>query len=149
MVRMADMWMAPVCLRECFTALVQHVDACKTLDQLTDIFNILPDSVLTLAEYAAWEQQWQTQVVIMFEDVHTLLTSHDQLQRFRQLPFQALRAWAASDKLVVDSENSVAVAISWWYGGEQGSGSSKWQLKQLSRLLRVGQLTHGKKRPPC
>jgi hypothetical protein len=53
-----------------------------------------------------------------FNDVHALLTSHDQLQRILPLLYHtaAVKAWAASDKLMVDSENSVAVAIRWWYG---------------------------------
>jgi hypothetical protein len=115
------MWGAPACLQQCFTALSQLKQGELDVDGLAEIFILLPDSVSTLPNYTRWEVQLQTCVLHVFKDVYTVLTTYHLLQRFRQLPFQAVRAWAASDDLVADSENSVAVAISWWCGGEQGS----------------------------
>jgi hypothetical protein len=114
------------------------------VEELLSVLQWLPDSASVLPQYPALEEQLHAQVVSLFQDVHGLLTDCDQLQHFRKLPFQALCAWADSDELIVDSENSVAVAISWWYGGEQGSGSSNEQLEELSGLLRVTHLTLGR-----
>jgi hypothetical protein len=117
------------------------------VEELVSILEWLPDTVsdsaTALPQYPAVKRQLKEQIVSKFSDVHGLLIDHDQLQRFRQLPFQAVRAWAASDDLVVDSENSVAVAISWWYHGEVGSDASEEQLKELSGLLRVAHLSNG------
>jgi hypothetical protein len=131
-------------MHRCFAALAQLEVEKLDVEDLTAVLTWLPDSVYALPQYAAWEASWHTHIVKMFQDVHVLLTSFEQLQHFRHLPFVAVQAWAASDKLVVDSENSVAVAISWWYGGKQGSGASEDQLKQLSGLLRVVHLSHGR-----
>jgi hypothetical protein len=138
------MWGATACLQQCFTALYQLNKRKLEVDELAEICFWLPETVSTLPHFTHWEGQLQARVVRAFQGVHTLLTTYDQLQRFRQLPFQAVRAWAASDKLVIDSENSVAVAISWWCGGEQGSRASEEQLKELSGLLRVANLSNGK-----
>jgi hypothetical protein len=138
------MWGAATCLQKCFAALSQLNEGKLDVDELADIFCWLPDSATSLPSYSQWEAHVEARVVQVFQDVHNLLTTHKLLQRFRQLPFQAVRAWAASDKLVIDSENSVAVAISWWYEGEQGSEASEEQLKQLSGLLRVVHLSNGK-----
>jgi hypothetical protein len=143
MIRMADMWMAPDCVRKIFLALSQLRDAWQQPEVLSAVLSWLPDSSAS-PQYAAWDKEWKAHVTSMFQDVHAVLTNHDQLQSFRQLPFQAVHAWAASDKLVVDSENSVAVAISWWYGGDHGSRASEEQLKELSGLLRVTHLSNGK-----
>jgi hypothetical protein len=144
MSRVADMWGAAACLRKCFTALAQLNGGYQELQELIAILLWLPDSVQALASYANWEAQWQGSIVEWFNDVHALFTSHDQLQHFRQLPFAAVKAWASSDKLIIDSENDVAAAISWWYGGNQGSRASEEQLKELSGLLRVANLSPGK-----
>jgi hypothetical protein len=142
--RVADMWIAPRCLQTSLNALggLQGMQ----VEELVSILEWLPNTVsaTALPQYPAVKYQLEAQIVSKFSDVHGLLIDHDQLQRFRQLPFKAVRAWAASNDLVVDSENSVAVAISWWYGGEQGSEASEEQLKQLSQSLRVINLSTGK-----
>jgi hypothetical protein len=113
-------------------------------EELSAVLSWLPDSTSALPQYAAWEQKWQKHVISTFPDVHALLTSYSLLQQFRCLPFSAVRAWAASDDLRVDSENSVAVALSWWCGGQGGCDSSNQQLEELSGLLRVSKLSTGK-----
>jgi hypothetical protein len=107
-------------------------------EELLNMLSWLPDSALQQSA------ELQAQLTSTFQDVHGLLTDPEHLQRFRKLPYQAVRAWADSDKLVVDSENSVAVALSWWYGGDLGSQATEDQLKELSGLLRVKHLSNGK-----
>jgi hypothetical protein len=85
-------------------------------------------------------------LLYLFEDVHALLTNTTKLNLFCQLPYSAIKAWAGSDHLVVDSENSVAVALGAWVeaqAGPSGQGCSKEQKKGLSGLLRVKHLSHG------
>jgi hypothetical protein len=144
MCRVADMWGVPTCLQRCFNALSQLKEGKVDVDDLAEIYSWLPDSVTTLPSYSEWETQVQARVVQVFQDVYTLLTTHKLLQRFRSLPFQAVLAWAGSDKLVIDSENSVAVAISWWYGGEEGSQATEDQLEELSGALRLKHLSNGR-----
>jgi hypothetical protein len=125
-------------------ALTQLQGSWQQLEHLAPVLSWLPDSTSALPQYAAWEQKWQKHVSSTFQDVYALLTSNSLSQQFRCLPFSAVRAWAASDDLRVDSENSVAVVISWWYGGQEGCNTSKQQLEELSGLLRVRELSPGK-----
>jgi hypothetical protein len=113
------------------------------MDDLAGICSLLPDSVTTLPSYSEWQTRLQCCVVKAFPVVYALLTTYQQLQRFRKLPIQAVLAWADSDGLVVDSENSVAVALSWWYGGDLGSQATEDQLKELSGALRLKHLSNG------
>jgi hypothetical protein len=113
------------------------------MQALTDVLNVLPDSITTLPEHSTWVTKLDTALMQHFGDVHALLTSPDQLQIFRGLPFHAVRAWAASGELTVDSENSVAVALTVWAEGEQGSQCTEAQQKELSGLLRVRHLGTG------
>jgi hypothetical protein len=142
MCRVADMWGASACLQRCFTALTEAKEE-LVVNDLAGVCSLLPDSVTTLPSYSEWQTRLQECVVKAFPDVYTLTTTYDQLQRFRKLPFQAVLAWADSDKLVVDSENSVAVALSWWYGGHMGSQATEDQLKELSGALRLAHLSNG------
>jgi hypothetical protein len=142
MCRIADMWKATACLQVCFTALMQAEEELIVGD-LAGVCSLLPDSVTTLPSYSEFKTRLQQCVVKAFPDVYTLLTTHDQLQRFRKLPFQAVLAWADSDNLVVDSENSVAVALSWWYGGDLGSQATEDQVKELSGALCLKHLSNG------
>jgi hypothetical protein len=77
----------------------------------------------------------------LFADVHSLLTSPAKLTSFHQLPYAAIKAWAASDDLVVDSENSVVVALGSWVAA--AGNCSIEQRKELSTLIRVKHLTPG------
>jgi hypothetical protein len=79
-----------------------------------------------------------------FNDVHAMLTDGALLKKFLQLHFPLVSAWASSDDLVVDSENSVAVALTVWSKGRQGKESSHDQLEQLPGLLRVKHLSPSK-----
>ncbi len=107
------------------------------------MMNKLPDSISTLPEHSAWVNKINSALVNLFVDVHALLTSPEHLQLFRGLPFHAVRTWAANDALSVDSENSVAVALTVWAEGEQGSQCTEAQQKELSGLLRVRHLSTG------
>jgi hypothetical protein len=158
MCKVADMWGAPGCLLLCFRALAQSEGAPLELQGLPAILQLLPEAVKEVPEYDAWVQQCVKLLcegaaagsdvlpvlLHFFGDVHALLTSPGQLLHFRKLPFSAVKAWAASDDLVVDIEDSVAVAIGWWVEGSEGSKCSEEQLKELSGLLRVKHLTPGK-----
>ncbi len=113
------------------------------MQALTDVMSELPDSITGLPEHRTWVTNLGTALVHQFGDVHALLTSPEQLQIFRGLPFHAVSVWAASNELTVDSENSVAVALTVWAEGEQGSQSTEAQQKELSGLLRVRHLSTG------
>jgi hypothetical protein len=107
---------------------------------------MLPGSLEQLPEYKAWEERWEKivdKIVLGFANVHALVTSADQLQQFRALPYMVVEAWAGSDDLVVDSEDSVSVALDWWVRGDEGSRCSQQQLKKLGGLLRVKHMGPG------
>jgi hypothetical protein len=85
-------------------------------------------------------------LLYLFGDVHALLTDSARLKRFLQLPYSAIKAWAGSDDLVVDSENSVAVAVGAWIEAKVGGAPracSKEQQEELSRLLRLSTMSTG------
>jgi hypothetical protein len=86
---------------------------------------------------------FESRLAKVFGDVHAMLTGPELLRLFKQLPYHAVRAWAASDGLTVDSENSVAVALTAWAEGELGSKCTEAQKKELSGLLRVCHLSTG------
>ncbi len=139
MCRVADRWRSEFCLSLCFSALVKRIDRERmSLATLVRVMRLLPDSV---TEREAWIRKSKAMLIKQIGDVHALLTSPEQLQLFQQLPFHAVRAWAASDDVKVDSENSVAVALTVWAEGEQGSKCTKAQKKELSGLLRVRHLS--------
>jgi hypothetical protein len=136
------------------------------MEALAQVMLLLPDSISSLPEHSSWSAKCMdilsksdtpdmaapvaTALVHLFGDVHALLTSPEQLQLFRRLPFHAVRAWAASDELTVDSENSVAVALTVWSAGEKGSQCTEAQKEELSGLLRVRHLSTGASRMlPC
>jgi hypothetical protein len=157
MCKVADMWDAQECLRLSFSNLTQLKASELDLQGTPAIWQVLPDAVQKLSGHSTWVQQCaqmvcegvsagkdvQPLLLQVFGDVHAMLTSPQLLQHFRQLPLQAARIWADSDNLVVDSEDSVAVALGWWVAGEVGSMCSEDQLKELSGLLRVRHMSTG------
>jgi hypothetical protein len=157
MCKVADMWDAPGCLEGCGSALAQ-LSSALDLQGVMAILQLLPDAVQQLVcGHSTWVQRcvelvcegasagmdMQPLLLQLFADVHAMLTSPDQLRRFRQLPYHAIKIWADSDDLVVDSEDSVAVALGWWVAGAEGSKCSEEQLKELSGLLRVRHMSAG------
>jgi hypothetical protein len=145
----ADMWHAGACVNLCYAALaaLQADSLLRQPTELAVVLDLLPESATSSPEQQAWQQVCKavsTTLVSQHSDVHKLLTDPDQLVQFQQLPFMVIKAWAGRDDLVVDSEDSVAVALGWWVAGEVGSKCSEAQLKELSGLLRVQQLTAGK-----
>jgi hypothetical protein len=146
--RLADRWGATICLDLCFTTLskVKDEELCKELD---GVLALLPDSISELPEYAAWVNRQARLKSAMgatavpldqFFDVHALITSTEALQLFHQLSFADMRSWVGSEQLVVDSEDSVAVAIGVW---TQWRTCSNEELIQLCSLLRVRHLSTG------
>jgi hypothetical protein len=157
MCKVADMWDAAGCLSSCLRALAQLTASELDLQGRMDILQLLPDAAQQLIHHTTWVQHcvqvvceavsgkrdMQALLLHLFGDVHALLTSPDHLQHFRQLSFTAIKAWAGSDDLVVDSEDSMAVALEWWVAGAEGSKCSQEQLKELSGLLRVRHMSAG------
>jgi hypothetical protein len=143
MCHVADKWNSNICLEEAFRMLSSSDNVITKMEELISVLSWLPNSVSALPQYLLWEQRWLIHNLAAFLDVRSLLCNYKKLQQFRKLPFLAVRSWADNDELVIDSENSVAVAISWWFRGEQGQKCSDDQQKQLSGLLRVQHLTNG------
>jgi hypothetical protein len=79
----------------------------------------------------------------VFGNVSKVLEEPELLHAFQLVPFTAVAAWAASDQLMVDSENSVAVALDVWCRGPQGSQCTGEQLRELAGLVRVCQCSQG------
>jgi hypothetical protein len=158
MCKVADMWDAPGCMGCCLKALAQLTASELDLQGRMTILQLLPDAAQQLVcDHSIWVQRCvevvcegvsagkdaQALLLHLFGDVHALLTSPDLLQHFRQLSFTAIKAWADSDDLVVDSEDSVAVALGWWAAGAEGSKCSEEQLKELSGLVRLRHMSAG------
>jgi hypothetical protein len=158
MCHVADRWGAAFCLGTCMHRLTQLLDKDLTCDQLAQLLPQLPASTKQLPQHKEWEQTLMhllvgsakasmnidaniaSVLVYLFADVHSLLNSPAKLKCFHQLPYAAIRAWAACNDLVVDSENSVVVALGSWI---KARICSTEQQKELSSLIRVKHLTPG------
>jgi hypothetical protein len=140
--------------------LTQLPDDTLTLDQLSKTVEALPESARLLPCFSAWEDRCMQVLggadssdsntlpilLHLFGDVHALLTNATKLKWLCQLSFPAIKAWAGSDDLVVESENSVAVALGAWVEAQAAPGRqecSKEQKEELSGLLRVKHLSPG------
>jgi hypothetical protein len=157
MCRVADRWGAAFCLRACMNCLTRLPNDSLSCDHLAALLPQLPKSIQQL-QYAAWERKVMSILVssatasttisgsiesvlfYLFSDVHALLTSSAKLEQFHQLPYAAVKAWAAGDDLVVDSENSVVVALGSWITAHK-ERITREQKKELSSLIRVKHLT--------
>ncbi len=137
MCRVADKWAAASCADLCFVALTQRRDEQLDRQAALAIVGLLPECVQSMPEYATWVQRChgiilsdvaagkdaRPLLMAAFGDVHALLSTPTWLRLFLQLPFDAVVAWASSDDLVVDSENSVVVALDCWLQGYVGRNS--------------------------
>lgn len=103
----------------------------------------LPLLKYAITEHAASNAGWLPFVLQQFKRVYLIPAQLGLLQAFLTLPHAAVAAWAGSGQLVVDSENSVAVAIDVWCRGPQGSQCTPQQLKKLAGLVRVAHTTPG------
>ncbi len=105
--------------------------------QVVAAAHLLPESMHHLPEHHRWLQQ----SVACFGDVHAVLTTPALLRPFLHLPPHAVLAWARSDELAVDSENSVVVALDCWCRGAEGARCDDATLAQLAALVRVRHLS--------
>jgi hypothetical protein len=161
MCRIADRWGALHCLGYCLERLTQLPEKDLGVAQLVQLLPQLPESLRSLPQHAAWEERMMKVMastasfnnevlpllLYVFGDVHALLTSGPKLKYFLQLPYPAVKMWADSDDLVVDSENSVVVALHVWIEakviGAPARTCSPEQKEELSALLRVRHLSPG------
>jgi hypothetical protein len=144
------MWRMGTCVSLCLTALSQVEPSSVDAEDLSRICSLLPDSLNQLPQYKAWQEQCQriiTGIIASYTDVHALVTSGAQLQQFAKLPYMVIKAWAASDDLVVDSEDSVAVALDWWircnYDGRHSGGGHQNEPTELVKLVRMQHVSPG------
>jgi hypothetical protein len=113
---------------------------------ILNILKLLPRGVSSLESHAAlkgccWEVIKST--AQRYADVHALVTSQQQLQEFRDLPYNVVLAWAKNIALTVDTEDSVAIVLDWWIRG-RGWRVNK-ALDGLVEALRVRSMTPGRK----
>jgi hypothetical protein len=142
----ADMWDAEACIKLCYAALARLQPHLLRPTEFAEVLDLLPEAVSSTPEQQAWERLClavTSTFVSQHKDVHQMLTAPDQLLSFQQLPFMVVKAWAASDDLVVDSEDSVVLALGRWIMYYEGRKCSEEQLGQLSGLIRVRHLTAG------
>jgi hypothetical protein len=149
-----------MCLGYCLDWLIQRPDKDLSCAQLAELLPQLPESMRALPHHPAWEERCMKVLLsgndtgssilpillYLFGDVYTILTDSARLKRFLQLPYSAIKTWAGSDDLVVDSENSVAVAVGAWIEAMVNGAPracSKEQQVELSKLLRLSQMTNG------
>ncbi|GFH18692.1 BACK domain-containing protein [Haematococcus lacustris] len=132
------------CLRaSCLQKLADLPPSQLPAEQLVRVLQTLPDSCALLPEYQQWQQHVNSLILSQYGDVHAVITSAQLRGFFQQLPFAAVKQWAGSDALTVDSENSVVELISLWMAGSQGLACSEEQERQLSCLVRVQHLSPG------
>jgi hypothetical protein len=143
MCRVADMWDASACVGLCSTSLAQLQQDVLQPKDFAAVLALLPEAVSGTQQLAAWQASTIAAFVQQYTDVHGLIITPDQRQSFRHLPYPAIKAWMGSDELLVDSEDSMVVALDWWVEGPEGSKCSEEQLKELSDLIHVGHLTAG------
>ncbi len=141
MCSVADRWQASSCLRLAFGALAALGADALSAEVLADVLPRLPFGTSSLGDLAAELNAFTATVTTVLEDVHAVLTTPALLRLLLALPFEVMLAWAGSDGLVVDSENSVVVALDCWVREGHGRACSKEELLQLSGRVRVLHLT--------
>ncbi len=151
--RLADRWQAPGCLRLAFEALADLPAAQLAAEAAARVLQLLPECTQQQPKHAQLQSLCFTVLSIttgptiqplllaLLGDVHLVLTTPALIGQLQQLPVAAMRLWLGSDDLVVDSENSVLVALDCWVRGAHGSSATSAQLKELSGLVRVAHLT--------
>ncbi len=137
MCTVASRWGAAACA-DAFFSTLNSVKFCHLEDRaLVEVLELLRPAA-PLTGQRKWMEQ---QLCRVFGDVHLLLTTPAKLELFVRLPFDGVLAWAGSAGLVVDSENSVVVALDCWVRLGLGKSCSKEHLLQLSSLVRAKHLT--------
>jgi hypothetical protein len=162
MCQMADRWGAAFCMGYCLERVNRVLEKAQSCSYLSKFLPQLPDSVQLLPQHNGLMDRCMRALhssqpgdplmpilLYLFSDVHALVASEERLKRFRQLPYSAIKAWAGSDDLVVDSENSVVVALDAWWQANASPWRSRWtdnereHAYELSSLIRVQRLTTG------
>ena len=117
MALIADRWLAPACHTKC-------------IDAIRDFFTTNGTPVT---------EQHTDALMMCFGNVHDILNISDVEVLFSSLPIKTVRLWLRSNSLCADSENSVMIALLWWFDAQTDLPSSKW--KKLLRAVRLSQLT--------
>ncbi|KAF5840963.1 hypothetical protein DUNSADRAFT_14987 [Dunaliella salina] len=90
----------------------------------------------------ALEDSCGRRLVQLFGDVHTVISDVQLRDSFcESLSLPAIKLWAASDQLTVDSENSVTVLLTFWVYGPNGSTCTPQDFSQLPGLIRIKHLS--------
>ncbi|GFH31456.1 BACK domain-containing protein, partial [Haematococcus lacustris] len=139
--RVAERWAFSSLSSSCLQRLADLPYSQLRAEQLVLVLQTLPDSCALLPEHKKWQQLVNGLVISQYGDVHAVITNAQLRGYFQQLPFAAVKQWAGSDELTVDSENSVVELISLWMAGPGGQACSQEQEQQLSCLVRVQHLS--------
>ncbi|KAL6761446.1 hypothetical protein V8C86DRAFT_859029 [Haematococcus lacustris] len=139
--RVAERWAFTSLTSKCLLKLAGLPPSQLPAGQLVLVLQTLPDSCALLPVYEKWQERVHSLVLSHYGDVHAVITSAQLRDYFQQLPFAAVQLWAGSDKLTVDSENSVVELLSLWVSGPMGQACSVEQQQQLSCLVRVQHLS--------
>jgi hypothetical protein len=127
------------------TALSSRVSE-GNLSLLADTVAQLPDTARALPGYAVLQQQYTAiaeKVAARYSDVKDVLAKADMAQRFREQPFEVIKAWACSTSVTMNREDDIAVLLDWWARGVVGKKCSDEQYRELSALVCVEYLTPG------
>ncbi|KAJ9532358.1 hypothetical protein V8C86DRAFT_2801711 [Haematococcus lacustris] len=137
MMNLSDRWKAPACMQLCMEAFALCAKNPSSLQAISQALPLIPDSARQLEEYSAVAGSAAPHLLVMFGNVHAVISGPSLLGCWLDLPYAFVHQWASSDELAVDSEDSVVVLLAAWLAGPLGSKSSSEQERQLARLVRL------------
>lgn len=71
-----------------------------------------------------------------YGDAHSIMNNNDLQVSFCKLPLHSIELWGSSDKVAVDSENTVVVLLNkWWHSRASQTTDCKTKLSGLVRLV--------------
>jgi hypothetical protein len=143
---LADRWEAMGCLWQCMQHLAATAPEQLTLADLTLLTaEGLPSSITQHACSAAVQAVCLKQLLQLFGEVQTVIVSSQLRADFCTLPFAAVKLWAGSDQLAVDSENSVVLLLTHWWLENHGSAApdrvAAARGRELVGLLRLSHIS--------
>lgn len=113
----------------------------KTLTVVSSMFATLEWREISTPSLLALKDAGQEVLVQWFGDVRRVIHEGRLTSLFGTLPLKVIEMWGASDDLIVDSENSVALLLTLWWQRQPKNVRTYECKERLSQLLRIQHLS--------
>ena len=133
-------WDAPEAVAQCLDHFCRLDKNTLRASHINSILE-LPLAIHSMPKYPCVELECCEWLIHHFSDVTQIIQDKERYTHFCALGGAAIRLWAGLDDLVAVSENEVAVALTFWHHAQRRRGDQDGLERELSRLVRVSQMT--------